>query len=92
MPCYDGREHEENRQNALLVKEQKAKIDELTNMLCLTCSKLTPQQIDPKVYKWYMQHLDKDKVRVVNLFNELLENNQLKGSDLRAIEEILDKI
>lgn len=95
MPCSDGGygemlKIEQAVKNAKFTLQQD--IDDLTDMLCLTLSKLTPQQIDPKVYKWYMEHLDKDKIRVITLFNELLENNQIKGSDLRAIEEILDKI
>lgn len=97
MPCSDGRDEEIRAENMKLLGEYKVKVDNLTEMLCLMCSKIPFDELDQKVRGWYSRHLDADRKRVYDLFvNKFKSFNELskdmQGDELRKIEECLESI
>ena len=97
MPCYDPRDDEDKINNAALVKSQAIKIDNLTEMLCLMCSKVPFEELDQKVRGWYSRHLDNDRKRVLESFKSKLQLfsekvNDMEGFQLRQVEQAIDSI
>lgn len=97
MPCYDSRDDDDRKRNAQLVDEYAKKIDNLTEMLCLMCSKEKFEDLDPKVRGWYSRHLDNDRKRVLESFKSKLQLfsekvDDMEGFQLRQIEQAIDSI
>jgi hypothetical protein len=108
MPCrsddddYNGRavklkleeERQKQRQEAA---QQEKKADLLTRLLCEACNALDSENMlseksHPELFKWWVQHTEKDRARIAREHDKALEEYNKLNNKLKAAQAQLDAV
>lgn len=108
MPCrsddddYNGRlaklEADKAQQKAKQdAAQQERKADLLTRLLCEACNALDSENMlsersHPELFKWWVQHTEKDRARIAREHDKALEEYNKLNQKLKAAQAQLDAV